>query len=204
MRHRRAWLTCTVCGGRYWTHEYRASASKFCSKACWSDRAPMHTCEACGASFKHRRDTANRFCSRQCAKHEMVGPSAARWKDGLSLERDRARYAAAVRLWRAAVFARDGWRCQQCGTEGSLHAHHISPWAEDEAARFDVDNGVTLCIDCHGVIHGRDFSRRRVKVCSLCGQPTKGRGESGLCRSCASTRGHARRQHRTSAPSPQA
>ncbi len=55
--------------------------------------------------------------------------------------------------WRTAVFQRDGYRCQECGAQGALHAHHITPWAKDAERRFDVDNGVTLCVKCHALRH---------------------------------------------------
>lgn len=52
---------------------------------------------------------------------------------------------------------RDGFRCVECGRRGKLQAHHVKDWADYPALRFDVSNGVTLCIDCHCVKHpGRE------------------------------------------------
>lgn len=55
--------------------------------------------------------------------------------------------------WRGRVFERDGWQCQECGSTVRLNAHHIKGWAKHPEHRFDVDNGVTLCFDCHAKKH---------------------------------------------------
>lgn len=51
--------------------------------------------------------------------------------------------------WRTAVYKRDDYRCQECGKGGQLNAHHIKEWALHPESRFDVNNGITLCEDCH-------------------------------------------------------
>ena len=56
-------------------------------------------------------------------------------------------------IWRNRVFERDNYRCQRCGTGGKLQAHHIKQWADDVEGRFDLDNGITLCVDCHAERH---------------------------------------------------
>ncbi|MFH1416755.1 MAG: HNH endonuclease [Planctomycetota bacterium] len=182
-RRRREWLTCTTCGKRYWQFAYRAATSKYCSKACWANRAPHRLCEHCGNPIpKYGR----RFCSRVCSHAAMQGPKAPRWKDGASLARERATVAPRLAAWRLSVFQRDNHTCQHCFTVGGrLHAHHIKPFAEHPSLRFDLANGVTLCESCHGIHHNRDFGTRRNKTCPHCGTATSGRGVNGCCRSCA-------------------
>lgn len=53
--------------------------------------------------------------------------------------------------WRSDVFTRDGWVCQTCKNSvgGKLQAHHIKSWSKFPDSRYDINNGVTLCIDCH-------------------------------------------------------
>lgn len=66
----------------------------------------------------------------------------------------------AVSEWRKAVFARDDFTCQECGARGvKLRAHHIRPWCGFPQLRFDPENGVTLCVDCHRARHGRGWKK---------------------------------------------
>lgn len=55
--------------------------------------------------------------------------------------------------WRQLVFERDNYKCQECGNGGHVQAHHIKPWAYYPDLRFDIDNGMTLCRDCHAQKH---------------------------------------------------
>jgi hypothetical protein len=73
------------------------------------------------------------------------------WKGGITPVNQKIRMSIESRLWREAVFARDNWTCQNCGDNkgGNLQAHHIKSFSEYEELRFALDNGITLCIDCH-------------------------------------------------------
>jgi len=53
------------------------------------------------------------------------------------------------KAWRAAVLARDEYECVRCGNTEDLHAHHIEPISENLLKALDIDNGETLCEDCH-------------------------------------------------------
>lgn len=56
--------------------------------------------------------------------------------------------------WRTAVFERDDYTCVKCGHRGGeLNAHHIKPFAKYPDHRLDIDNGVTLCKECHKLVH---------------------------------------------------
>jgi 5-methylcytosine-specific restriction endonuclease McrA len=92
----------------------------------------------------------------------MVVENARRYKDRLSLVRYRGRLSPQTKIWRKAVFLRDNYTCTACGEKKQLHAHHIKHWASNEDARFDIDNGITLCEVCHGYIHGLNFREARI------------------------------------------
>ena len=55
--------------------------------------------------------------------------------------------------WRIAVLIRDKWVCQQCGTKKNLHIHHKMRYKEYPKLRLNIDNGITLCKDCHVEAH---------------------------------------------------
>lgn len=58
----------------------------------------------------------------------------------------------AHRKWRQLVLTRDAWACRACGricaNHKEAHADHIVPVSQG-GARFDLENGQTLCHSCH-------------------------------------------------------
>ena len=58
------------------------------------------------------------------------------------------------RNWRADVLERDEYTCQYCGKKGGvLNAHHKKEYAKYPELRYEVENGVTLCEECHRKVH---------------------------------------------------
>lgn len=56
--------------------------------------------------------------------------------------------------WRNNVFERDNYTCQKCfNVGGKLNAHHIKHFSKHIELRFNVNNGITLCLNCHKEIH---------------------------------------------------
>jgi len=58
--------------------------------------------------------------------------------------------------WRKRVYKRDGFKCQmpRCNSKHRLQAHHIKKWSTAAALRYEIDNGITLCRNCHDQING--------------------------------------------------
>jgi len=72
------------------------------------------------------------------------------WKGGVSPINELLRKSPEYKLWRMVVFTRDKFTCVWCGYKGkNLHADHIKPFALYPELRFAIDNGRTLCKDCH-------------------------------------------------------
>ena len=102
-----------------------------------------HT-RSCGCLKRHNFDDAAR----------VSGARHGRWKGGVTPENVRVRCSTEYANWRAEVFERDNFTCQRCGQlGGKLRAHHIEPFAENKDRRTDVDNGITLCHECHRRFH---------------------------------------------------
>lgn len=83
-------------------------------------------------------------------KQKISGSSSPNWKGGVTPLYKKIRKSVEYKLWRNAVFTRDGWRCMWCRKRGGrLNADHIKPFSKYPALRFVVNNGRTLCEPCH-------------------------------------------------------
>ena len=101
------------------------------------------------------------------------------WKGGITDLHQLIRCLHNSRDWKQKVFARDGFKCVDCGKSGYLHAHHVKPFKdilndflnhysqfspiEDKETLvrlainwlpfWDVTNGRTNCKECHYNFH---------------------------------------------------
>jgi 5-methylcytosine-specific restriction endonuclease McrA len=119
-------------------------------------------CKVCGKSRMVKRYVAERaqWCSRACRRADPNKKSALH---------KRIRASVEYRAWRLAVFTRDDYTCQMCHTRGgTLQADHIKPFSLFPELRFEVDNGRTLCLDCHTKTetYGVYTSRRKAFLAS--------------------------------------
>jgi hypothetical protein len=72
------------------------------------------------------------------------------WKGGVTSKTELLRVGLEMKVWREKIFKRDNFTCQKCGQRGKkLNADHIKPVAMFPELRFDLDNGRTLCFECH-------------------------------------------------------
>lgn len=77
------------------------------------------------------------------------------WKGGVTQINEKIRNSFEYKIWREAVFKRDLYTCIWCGKKNGngktiiLNADHIKPFALFPELRFAIDNGRTLCKECH-------------------------------------------------------
>ena len=56
--------------------------------------------------------------------------------------------------WSKAIKERDNYKCRICKKYGvSLNSHHILSWDKFVEHRYDLNNGITLCVGCHEMFH---------------------------------------------------
>ncbi|MBQ8570248.1 MAG: HNH endonuclease [Kiritimatiellae bacterium] len=97
-------------------------------------------------------------CSLEETSERMRGDGCHFWKGGINGENDTLRHRREYKDWRTAVYERDDYTCQCCGTRGNkLNAHHINSFADYPDIRYDVDNGITMCVKCHDATESGSF-----------------------------------------------
>ncbi|MCX6776228.1 MAG: HNH endonuclease [Candidatus Micrarchaeota archaeon] len=81
---------------------------------------------------------------------QIRGSKHHNWKGGITPFRIALHNSLEYQRWRKTTFERDNYTCQKCGQRGiKLGVHHIKPFAQFPELRLDINNGITLCKDCH-------------------------------------------------------
>lgn len=94
----------------------------------------------------------------QLNKTHLKGELSPTWKGG-ALRNGLFRNTFQYRDWHDFVLKRDCYVCQCCGNKNGnghkiqLHVHHIYNFADNETLRYDKDNGICLCKECHNYFH---------------------------------------------------
>ena len=78
------------------------------------------------------------------------------WKGGITLDNQTIRESLQYEIWRKEIYKRDRWICRMCNKKcgkKNIIAHHIKLFSEFLELRFSIDNGITVCRNCHAKIH---------------------------------------------------
>lgn len=153
---------CLCCGKRLKLNNTRdINRKKFCSAKCSGLYAAKNR-------MIQDPDFIKRFslsgCTPEASKKKgHKGSNNPRYMpDRTALKDKRMSTSPEVKEWRLAIFTRDEFKCVSCGQiGGKLNARHILSWKKYPDKRFDVNNGITLCYDCHVTLH-KDFRLRKV------------------------------------------
>lgn len=133
-------------------------------------------CGCCGfAFFVKPSQSVRKFCSAPCSLRMMqikkkgtrvpsiAGPNHYRWKEDRTELRKawHERNKPAYREFVAEVLSRDGYQCVLCGSTKRLEVDHIKRFSEYPELRTDINNGRTLCHECH--VKTPNYGNRRSK-----------------------------------------
>jgi hypothetical protein len=126
-------------------------------------------CEECRyIKPKKCRSEKRRFCSTTCmlvwrsrevkagrislnSMHKFgKGAANPNWAGGVTKANELLRRTKRYKEWRKAVYERDNYCCINCGKRGGdINAHHIKEFSLYPESRYDLENGITLCVPCH-------------------------------------------------------
>jgi len=156
-------VVCEECGKHRVIRGYGKLAS-LC-RSCAKKRMTDETKRKIGRSQKGRTRTAEtkqKMSDAQKNRRKDTwnrGDQHHSWKGGISPWRNALAQTQPYKNWRTAVFKRDDYTCQICNERGGrLQAHHIRPIRDhkNDLLIFDINNGITLCEECHREVNGHE------------------------------------------------
>ena len=103
---------------------------------------------------------------KRCVACAKLGKNNPAWKGGIMLINKRIRHLKKYKKWQKEVLKRDYWTCQNCKRHGCfLETHHIKSLAVivkenniktiyqaiNNSKLWNIDNGQSLCTNCHAL-----------------------------------------------------
>lgn len=135
---------CPQCSKAFLTLE--CQNQKYCSASCrskFTKARGRNPATGRKLSYSHRQALSE-------SRIGLTGEKSCNWKGGKSKGRSKFAGRYEYLMWRSLVLERDNYTCQSCLASGvTLSTHHIKPWAKFPEFRYDLSNGVTLCLPCH-------------------------------------------------------
>lgn len=121
-------------------------------------------CDMCGNHYKLSYSRAlqcshngKHYCKHCHCKQFFSGDKNHNWNPNRTrYERIEARASQEYRDFVKKVLKRDNYMCRCCNSKGTgrnLNVHHMNAWATFIDERYDVENGITLCDNCHNAFH---------------------------------------------------
>lgn len=141
----------------YKKHHTEETIKKLSGKNNYAYNGGKPHCKTCGKLLGN-------YGSTYCKSCKQLGEKNNFWKGGITPEHRAVRMSAKYKEWRIAVFTRDNWTCNVCEQVGGrLEAHHNKSFTDYPELRFNVDNGITLCKDCHKLTDDYGWKQYRNK-----------------------------------------
>ncbi len=164
-------------------HKRKIAASHLaCGESHWTKRPEVMA--KMRKTWKEKCANGYQNPSKGKKRPQISGSNHYLWNGKTPLA-EQIRKCIEYRQWRSDIFTRDDFTCQQCGMRGGrLHADHIKQFAFilsennisslDEAIEcselWNLNNGRTLCKDCHRQIPAYSYDGTR-KITFIKGEP---------------------------------
>jgi hypothetical protein len=156
---------CIICGKEFFKKQNYSKKYWLTAKCC----SPK-----CGSTGKHNKLGKTGYKHTEEAKRK-IGIASKKQSKGLSNLTRQTINLFEYRQWRSDVFTRDNFKCQICGSNKKIQAHHIKSRSlivkennlktiEDVISceeLWNINNGQTLCDICHRKTDNYGFRARK-------------------------------------------
>lgn len=166
---------CLTCKKEFKVYQCRKDTAKYCSKRChsygsfgekgfWFNKKRPEVREWLKVSKEQSIKNLGKYAEegnpwnkgknltfnhRLALSESHKGQIPWNYRGGIKSVYNKIRESFEYKEWRKAVKQRDNYTCVWCGAIENLQADHIKPFAFFPELRFNVNNGRTLCYDCH-------------------------------------------------------
>jgi 5-methylcytosine-specific restriction endonuclease McrA len=160
---------CKQCGGNIIAKDMSFDKPNrlFCSKSCRSTYNNLHNNPAKRPEVARKISESKKgvdisHLHTKEAREKMIktisGSGHWNWQGGITPKAQKERNNYKFKQWRYGVFGKDNFTCRMCGKRSTyIQAHHILPWSKFPKFRYDVNNGVVLCKNCHLSIKNKEW-----------------------------------------------
>lgn len=151
-------INCFNCGKSFEATQSRRNRvnNLFCDRACYIEHHGSKVdlnCDNCKKSIvlAENQITDNNFCGKACYYEWLTDEMSGKGNHQYIHGKDERGFTPSER---EKIFKRDGYSCKDCDRSNTyLNAHHIKPVSKYPDLEHDINNGITLCIECHANRH---------------------------------------------------
>lgn len=160
-------IKCYQCSKEIYIRRHLLGKPRFCSRKCFGiyliNKHNFKTrCSFCKNNISvlnSKKHWKKHYCSDLCRKKDFKGinnPHYIQNRTKLKTPFQKLRRSSlSFKNWRNSIFERDDYTCLNCNQKSrknrhlNIQAHHIKPFSKYPDLMFDINNGITLCEDCH-------------------------------------------------------
>ncbi len=130
------------------------------SQGKWRDSHWNCICECgnnCISTRNNLKSGNKKSCGCKCEewkRNKPKGKLSYLWNENIT-DRSSRNLDYLAREWSIQVKRRDNYLCNLCkkSPSGKLNSHHLNNYKDFPLERYELENGVTLCKECHTLFH---------------------------------------------------